>query len=415
MIWIIMPTGPNHGWGVCGKYLTLEMSDLTGVGLITDNLESELKNDPIHYATLSQMSTDLDQLREIQNPKGVYHFRQPVLQTIRGADLKPWHIDASAQRIVGYTFFEQTALHGNDISRARGYYDWVVAGSSWCETILRDRGLRNCSTILQGIDQNRFHSGYAFKKEFEDRFVIFSGGKLELRKGQDLVIRAFKVLQERYDDVLLINCWHNMWDESTMTLQMSPHIRFEMPPGDYFNAVNHLLRINGVDPEGVVVLPPTSNSRMAEIYRNTDCGLFPNRCEGGTNLVLMEYMACGKPAIASFNSGQTDVLSSDHAILLEDQRPLNITQPDGTLYTTWNEPNLEEIVDRLDWAYNHRDEIREIGLRGGKFMSRLTWEKAAREFHALMFNGSPLQALNPEDKEFKPGDDRHCLSGESCA
>jgi glycosyltransferase involved in cell wall biosynthesis len=169
---------------------------------------------------------------------------------------------------------------------------------------------------------------------------------------------------------------------------MSPYIRFEMPNGDYFKAIHHLLKINNVNPEKVIVLPPIDNRRIAEIYRNSDCGLFPNRCEGGTNLVLMEYMACGKPVVASNNTGQMDVLSDSHAILLKDQRPLNIRQEDGSLYTRWYEPNLDEIVSSLEWAYHNRDSIKEIGLAGSRFISQYTWARAAKQFHRLIFHNN---------------------------
>ncbi len=41
--------------------------------------------------------------------------------------------------------------------------------------------------------------------------MVFSGGKFELRKGQDVVIRAYRVLQDRHPDVMLVNAWFNPW------------------------------------------------------------------------------------------------------------------------------------------------------------------------------------------------------------
>jgi glycosyltransferase involved in cell wall biosynthesis len=308
-----------------------------------------------------------------------------VLQAIEGDNLRPWFVRGKAPRVIGYTFFEKTSLDKDDVSAAQDCFDLVVAGSSWCEQILKKSGITHTKTILQGVDTGRFHLGYAEKKRLQNCFVVFSGGKIELRKGQDLVIRAFKVLQDKYDDVLLVNCWYNRWDSATATMSMSPYITFDMPKGSYVDAVNHLLKVNGISPNKAIVLEPVSHSRMAEVYRDTDCGLFPNRCEGGTNLVLMEYMACGKPVIASNNSGHTDILSTEHAILLEDQRPFNIARRDGTIYTSWHEPNLDEIISKLEWAYQNREEIKNIGHAGSRFISQLTWEKAAKEFYGILF------------------------------
>jgi hypothetical protein len=39
----------------------------------------------------------------------------------------------------------------------------------------------------------------------------------------------------------------------------------------------------------------------------TDCGLFPNRCEGGTNLVAMEYASIGRPIVANALTGHADI------------------------------------------------------------------------------------------------------------
>jgi hypothetical protein len=44
-----------------------------------------------------------------------------------------------------------------------------------------------------------------------DRFKIFSGGKLEFRKGQDLVLLAFRAFAHRHSDVLLGTAWSQPW------------------------------------------------------------------------------------------------------------------------------------------------------------------------------------------------------------
>ncbi|MBN1832748.1 MAG: glycosyltransferase family 4 protein [Deltaproteobacteria bacterium] len=384
MVWMIMPTGTTHGWGMCGKYLALEMSQLTKVRFITDNIESERENNRVHYERLSEIHTHLEHIGSLLGSQGLYKLGEPLLQAIQSADLKPWHIKARAPRVVGYTFFEKTTLKEEDIFRAREYFDWMVAGSTWCEEILKEHGFARSSTIIQGVDADRFHSGYSEKRRCMDHFVLFSGGKIEFRKGQDLVIRAFKVLQDKHDDVLLVNAWYNMWDESVMTMQMSPYITFDMPNGDYFHAINSLMHANGIDPQKVVTLPPQPHTQMPALYRDTDCGLFPNRCEGGTNLVLMEYMACGKPAIASLSSGHKDILREDNCIPIRSMGKIAIKDAEGKVIREWDNPGIDEVIDRLEWAYQNRDSLKKIGRAAGRSMETMTWERAARGFMDLM-------------------------------
>ncbi|MBW1961905.1 MAG: glycosyltransferase family 4 protein [Deltaproteobacteria bacterium] len=385
-IWLILPVGNKHGWGVCGKYLALEMSRSLPVNLITEDIKQIRKEDSPMDRELSKIQVPFHHLEDSAQHSETHHLEGPVLQTIAGAHLKPWFIHVRAPRVIGYTFFEKASLNRQDILWAKQYYDWIAAGSTWCEKILKNFDVMNSSTIIQGVDTGLFHEGYAEKQTYRDFFVVFSGGKLELRKGQDLVIRAFKVLQDRHPDTLLVNSWYNMWDESLLTMRHSPYIVFDMPKGDYVTAVRRLLFANGIDPKRVVVLRPMPHKHMGAIYGDTDCGLFPNRCEGGTNLVLMEYMACGKPAIASLSSGHKDILTKDNCIPIQSMGKFEIFDPKGNLIEQWDNPDLEEIIESLEWAYHNRDAIKQVGHVAAASMSRHTWQVAAKKFIELLTN-----------------------------
>jgi len=347
------------------------------VELITEEFEIKDVGEDKEFFFLKQLKKNRKYFNDQEE------FDSPVLQAIQGLDLKPWYMKVKSSHRIGYTFFEKDLIHSDDIRWAKDYYDTIVAGSSWCEKILNARGFSNTRTIIQGIDANHYNSGKNEKSEYMDHFVIFSGGKLELRKGQDLVIRAIKILQDKYPDVLLVNLWYNQWAPSMDTMRISPYIRFEMPKGDYFRAINHLFKVNGIDADRVITLPPIPNNKMSEIYQNTDLGLFPNRCEGGTNLVLMEYMACGKPVIASYSSGHKDVLTDDNSIPVKSLHPFKVQDQDGNILYQWEEPNLDEIVSALEWAYWHRDDLRNIGKSAGEDLSKFTWEDAAMQFYEL--------------------------------
>lgn len=378
---MIIPAGINFGWGICGKYLTLEMSRLAHVVFITENFTLENIGNVNHYSTLKKLAPSQRMLNTLMRD-GFFHFEKPVIQAIQSNNLLPSFMKAKSPRNIGYTFFEYNILRKN-IEMARDYYDVIVAGSSWCEKILNGNGLTNTRTIIQGVDPDLFNSNRTGKELYKDKFVIFSGGKLELRKGQDLVIRAFKALQDKYDDILLVNSWYNHWKQSMDTMSFSPYIRFEMPGVDYFRAINHLLTKNGMDPEKVITLPPKPYSEMPDIYRNTDLGLFPNRCEGGTNLVLMEYMACGKPVIASLSSGHKDILTEKNSLQVKTLKEFNIKGSDGNMIAEWDDPDLDEVISKLEWAYLNRDQLQHIGKKASETMSALTWQESARQFYGL--------------------------------
>ncbi len=381
-----MPRGVNFGWGVCGIRLTLELSKLHPVKYVTMPFQHKDIGDAHHFRDLSALWVGKETIGMCHD--GAQTLDHPLLQAIESKNLRPFYLEARAPKIVGYTFFETRFLDPVDVARANDYFDLIVGGSSWCEQILKDNGVTRTATVIQGIDGSLFH-GHADEKDdaFKDRFVVFSGGKLELRKGQDIVIRAFKVLQDRHDDVILLNSWYNLWSDSLRTMQISPYIRFDIPNGDYLRAVNHFLHANGINPEKAVAVPPIPHSQMIHLYRNSDCGLFPNRCEGGTNLVLMEYMASGKPAIASFSSGHKDVLREDNAIPIMTMKQFTITNPEGKIIDKWDDPDLEETIEKLEWAYQNRGALKTIGQRAAESMKEQTWQRAAQNFLDLVMNG----------------------------
>lgn len=382
MIYTVLPTGSFHGWGVCGKYLVKELSKITEVKLLTEDFNFDNLGDEFDYRLLKSKIIS-EQEHEIIKKSHSLSVAFPILQCITGNTLQPMMPNIRGTNNVGYTFFEDNLLAQPSLDNARRYFDIMITGSTWCEEILRNYGLVNIKTIIQGIDPTIFNQFYSEKEYFNDLFVIFSGGKFELRKGQDLVIRAFKVLQDRHKDVLLINSWCNFWPESFNTMSASQNIKFTPVQGDYMSVVNRIFDENGIDLNRVITLPLYPNIMMARIYKNTDIGIFPNRCEGGTNLVLMEYMACGKPVIGSYNSGHKDMLTDKNSIKLVQMKRISIMN-NNVCSAVWEEPNLDETIAKLEWAYNNRDSLKELGRQAGDDLSKLTWGNTAQQFFEIL-------------------------------
>ncbi len=395
-IFLIMPRGTAHGWGVCGRYVASELANISDLKYVTDPFEFKNIGNEEQFKALSQCFLPVEQLNGPLDANGRICLESPVIQAITGIDFLPYLTKVKGSKTVGYIFFEDNVLSREALQHASDYFDVVAVGSSWCEEVLHTYGFFKTKTVIQGIDNSIFYPAEP-KDRYKDSFVIYSGGKLEFRKGQDLVIRAVKVMQERYKDVVLVSSWYNSWPASLATMSYSPYIKFEMPEGEYQDAVNHLLVINGIDVNRSITYPPLRNNIMPEVYKNTDIGLFSNRCEGGTNLVMMEYMACGRPVIASNLTGHCDVIDEKYAILAPKKRDIELKK-DNRVIAKWGDPDLDYIIDKLDWAYHNRDALQKMGEEGAKAMSKFTWKDTARSFYSLVDNTShvPLQDKNEQ-------------------
>ena len=213
-----------------------------------------------------------------------------------------------------------------------------------------------------------------------DDFVVFSGGKFEIRKGQDVVIAAVRQFMARHDDVLLSCAWHNQWPFSLATMELSPFISYRHREADCSTLLQETLAANGIPLGRVMPHPPQDNSLMRTVYASSDIGVFPNRCEGGNNMVMCEYMACAKPVIASDMTGHADVITPHNAFCLTRYTPRHYRHlAEGF----WYEPDPEELLELLEYAYKNRQEGRRKGLQAAVDMAGLSWHEAARRFHAI--------------------------------
>ncbi|MBI2419139.1 MAG: tetratricopeptide repeat protein [Ignavibacteriales bacterium] len=339
---LALTSGENFGWGVCSKYIVKHLSATTPVSVLG--------------------AVDIPGLDQ-----------RTIFHAIQNNKLEPLH-SVRGKVNIGYTFFE--FLLDSDSTRNAGWYDLILGGSTWNKEKLIVHGIKNAEVLLQGVDPEIFYP--IEEQKLSNLFVIFSGGKFELRKGQDMVLKAVGILQQRYKDVILINAWYNMWPQTMMDMAKSQYIKFDVRGSQWTEVMEYLYLINGLDRDRIFTLELTKNSQLRGIYAKSDIGLFPNRCEGGTNLVLMEYMACAKPVIASYNTGHKDVLTEDTSYLLKEMKPFEVYD-NGVLAAEWEEPSLDEIVAKLDYAYHHRDEIKNTGHKAGEYMKNFTWEKTAQQ------------------------------------
>ena len=281
------------------------------------------------------------------------------------------NVSLNGRPTVGVCYLEDTRIDAEGRARAERCAA-IVAGSSFVETVLRGAGIERVRTVLQGVDPTHFHqapkAGW-----FEGRFVVFSGGKAEFRKGQDLVLLGFRAFAERHPEALLLTAWNNPWPEGARTLEVNPAmapVRFH--ENGRVDAAGWAVA-NGLREDQVMDLGAVPNAEMARILREVDAGLFPNRGEGGTNLVAMECMACGVPSILSANTGHLDVIGPGACIPLTRQYPIHgAFGSDG-----WGESDVEEIVEALESLWADRERAAAIGRAGAALMAGLTWDRYA--------------------------------------
>ena len=369
--------GSHFGYGVLGLRVSLEFarSGLRQPVLLHDSEVPELHINAFEkrliQPVLNQHRYYREQLKQysaaqFQADFPILHALSPDLATCLNTQIK-------STKNFGLVFAENTKLMPGALEHAR-LQNKILAGSTWCADHLKRSGVENVHAWTQGVDTSVFCPGPR-NNYFRDRFVIFSGGKLEFRKGQDLVLEAFRQFHLSHPDALLMTCWGNPWPETAHSIERST-VLSEQPVWRNDSTLDLMSWIDrlGISKDAVYELPVISNSSMGQILREADVALFPNRCEAGTNLVAMEALATGIPTILSSNTGHLDLLKSVPCYRLEQQQfvePLN--QQDGV--DGWGESSVDEILEMLERIYRGREDARRRGQEAAHAMAAWDWKK----------------------------------------
>lgn len=364
------------GWGVYGLNLALALARSPAFVLFAGErfAMSDIVLDPLRTISVSELARRSAPLWDLLDRAGSADVfidaptLLPMSHDLRSAGDGDTE-SVTDQPSIGVVFMEHATLDA--AARARGNrLPLIVAGSSWNASVLRAQGVERVATVFQGVDTGQFHPAPRAGL-FPGRFIVFSGGKLEYRKGQDMVLAAFRVFRQRHPEALLLTAWHSPWGELSATASgLSGITQPTRGAGGAPDAVAWAVA-NGIPADAAIDLGPVPNIAMPHVLREADVAIFTNRAEGGTNLVAMECMACGIPTILSANTGHLDLLAGDGvaAPLRRQTQPVR----DGVDTADWGESDVEEAVEALEKVWRDRTEAAAMGARGARFMAGLCW------------------------------------------
>lgn len=389
---------PATGWGIYGINLALQLikGGHPPFPLLPPSATPATPFNPLHWALLRPAFAQQQRWAAVQNKSDQQPFltqgRSLPCVVLKGLGNQciaaPTLEGVTGRATVGVIFFEESHWSTAALERAKSY-DRLITGSTWNEQVLRAHGINQVATVFQGIDPTIFHPAPA-GRWWGDRFIIFSGGKLEYRKGQDIVIEVFRQFRDRHPDALLLTAWHNAWPATLAGLETAGYVTH--PPS--IDAQGKLpilpwLETQGIPPASVIDVGAIPNHLVGAILREATVALFPNRAEGGTNLAAMESLACGVPTILSANTGHLDLIQPRHATdpphcyALHQQtivRPTSLNRyVDG-----WGESEVEEILQVLEQVYSDRPTAQQVGQAGAHFMAQWSWEQQVQQLLAQL-------------------------------
>jgi glycosyltransferase involved in cell wall biosynthesis len=172
---------------------------------------------------------------------------------------------------------------------------------------------------------------------------------------------------------MLMTTWHTPWAwQDRMMAAGTGTVAANQSPNGGMDTAGWAID-NGVPADALISLGRVPNIAMPHVIREADVALFPNRCEGGTNLVAMECMACGIPTILSANTGHLDLLRQPGVALALDRQ--GEASCPGYETREWGESDVEEIVEKLEAVWRDRQAAAEVGRHGAAFIATMPWQR----------------------------------------
>lgn len=334
--------------------LTIHLTSYTGWGMVGLGLAVELASKP--DVALSIFSADFQGVNALERSRleplyrpAPAHF-DGVLIHADGNNCSGPSDKITANRHVGLMVFEDTSVCSDPEKLARlRKYDLLVTASQWNHDLLTAAGLPNV-LVHQGVDPTVWHPAPRSGR-WKDHFVIFSGGKLEYRKGQDIVLAAFREFQKSCPSALLLTCWQNPWTDLACDMTLNQHIEHEPERLGNLLDIGGWFDDNGLLEGSAIDLGLMPNALLAPIVREADVAVFASRAEGATNLGAMEAIALGLHTITSNNTGHFDIPSDYVPAKAAPQIPVKYFDGiDG-----WGEAKPADLASAFEEHYQGRN------------------------------------------------------------
>jgi len=198
------------------------------------------------------------------------------------------------------------------------------------------------------------------------RPVVLTVGRLQVRKGQDQMIRALRQIRQLIPDVL----YSIVGD------------------GEERPRLEALARDEGLS-NHVQFRGEASDAEMIECYQQCDLFALPNREVGGDfegfGMVLLEAQACGKPVLAGRSGGTSETMR-----IPETGRVVDCDRP---------EPLAEAVAELL----SDRPLRERMGTAARHWVvEQFDWESLSRKAAAIFHAGRPTEGLRASAVELRP-------------
>ena len=233
--------------------------------------------------------------------------------------------------------------------------DQLIAVSEVAKKNIGCSKSREVNIVPNGIDLELFNPKVKPYKKYKDgKINIFFMGRLDKRKGVKYLIKAYEDIKKKYKDTRLI-----IGGKGSELKKLKSYV-------------------NKKNIQDVEFLGYVEEKAKARYYSSCDIYVSPAISGESFGIVLLEALACGKPAIGGDNPGYRCVLSGGLQFLLVDPK---------------DKKKLLSLLDLLISDESMRNYMGELGLKKAKTFA---WPKVASQVEDVYKKTLKMKKKNKE-------------------
>ena len=289
---------------------------------------------------------DIGLIRETLDNSEYFNKSDPCIRLWHQFDMT--HFVGNGPKI-GFTIFEINKFSQKEKHQLAAL-DYLIVCSEWAKTVVENEvpSLKNRIIIYQlGVDIDLLPKQNILSRG--DTYNFVNIGKLEIRKGHDILGAIFNKAFRPDDNVCLNISWNNPF--------MSPE---EIQEWQRFYLETDMGRA------GKIMFMPWFDNQadLFKAIQKMDCGIFPSRAEGW-NLELAECISLGLPVIATNYSAHTEFCNSKNSYLVD----IDTLEPafDGKWFHGTGEwayigtKQINDFIDKMRFCYDNKITINNGG------------------------------------------------------
>jgi len=257
---------------------------------------------------------------------------------------------------IGFSYWETDTLPPNWKSRILEC-DEVWTTSSWARDVfIENTGHTNVHSFELGVDTEIFQP--ISEVESNKGFIFTHVGSPSLRKNTQMAVDAF------------VKTFGNNKDFKLIIKSIGPPDARYRVGGMNLGAISQHPRIEVIDYE-------ISEHDLADLYRKTDCLIYPTMGEGW-GMIPFNAIACGTPTICTNATACTEYA--------EMSVPLDFTwssQGTSGIYSggKWAYPDFDDLCDKMRYVVDNYNQVKQKTLKSAKIIHKeYSWDRVIHRY-----------------------------------